>query len=290
VIKLYTERKAVYNCEQIFKSFEGSMRIGIIGGANHWKQWQQSFVEINQETPYGAMADVICAGTVAGHDVFTLQRHGSTYQLPMQDIPWRANVYGMYLQKLDFIIHLTACGSLRKTDNAGDLLLFDQLIDFTKKRPNTLGPPVINKMTCLDFSKPFSEILIQYSAKVLSENNIAHHVGGTMITEEGPKFSSMAETRMYRLWGADFINQTSCPEVYFCRELGLPVLPMGMVTNSIQQDYKISAEDIATNIALNKTVTPKALACLFQALPKVMVLEELDTASYNSEQFDLRNK
>ena len=266
------------------------MRIGIIGGANHWKQWQLPFTEINQETPYGAMADVICAGRYNNHEIFTLQRHGGNYQLLHQDIPWCANVYGMYLQKLDFIIHLTACGSLRQADNVGDLLLFDQLIDFTKNRPNTLGAPAIDKMTCLDFSKPFSEILIRYSAKVLSENNISHHVGGTMITEEGPKFSSMAETKMYRLWGADFINQTSCPEVYFCRELGLPVLPMGMVTNSIQQDYKISAEDIATNIALNKTVTPKALACLFQALPKTLLLEALDTASYKSEQFDLRNK
>jgi 5'-methylthioadenosine phosphorylase len=264
------------------------MRIGIIGGANHWKQWQEPFAEKHQETPYGAMADVICAGTVAGHDIFTLQRHGSSYQLAMQDIPWRANVYGMYLQNLDFIIHLTACGSLRETDKVGDLLLFDQLIDFTKSRPNTLGAPAITRMTCLDFSKPFSETLIQYTAKVLSENNIAHHIGGTMITEEGPKFSSMAETKMYRLWGANFINQTSCPEVYFCRELGLPVLPMGMVTNNIEDDYKISTVDIATNIALNKAVTPQALIYLFHALPKVMALEALDTTPYNSELFDLR--
>jgi 5'-methylthioadenosine phosphorylase len=280
----------MYNKEHL-KPFEVNMRIGIIGGGNHWKQWQQPFTEINQETPYGAMADVICAGHYNNHEIFTLQRHGGNYQLLHQDIPWKANVYGMFLQQLDFIVHLTACGSLRESDTVGDLILFDQIIDFTKHRPSSLGYPAIEQVSYLDFSKPISEELINFAHSVLISHNISHGVSGVMLTEEGPKFSSLAESIMFKHWGADFLNMTSSPEVYFCRELSIPVLAIAMVTNKIQlNDGSISSDEITSNISSFKTRIPTALSLLFEAMPEKFSLKKIQTMPYDSNNFDLRGE
>jgi len=264
------------------------MRIGIIGGACHWKHWNKSFQEISQKTPYGPMADTICAGLYNKHQIFTLQRHGGSYQLTFEEIPWQANVYGMYLQKLDFIIHLTACGSLRKEDNVGDLILFDQIIDFTKCRPVTLGPPALEKPTYYDFSKPISEDLINLAHKIFLSNNVVHRIGGTMLSEEGPKFSSIAESKMYKSWGADFINMTSCPEVSFCRELSIPVLAIAMITNKIQFDTPISSEEISSNLVKYKNTTPSALGILFEHLPEKFNFHKDIITPYHVSDFDLR--
>jgi len=266
------------------------MRIGIMGGACHWTHWGKPYQEIRQETPYGDMADVICAGKYNQHDVFTLQRHGGNYQLLLEEIPWKANAYGMYLQKLDFIIHLTACGSLRETDQTGDLVLFDQLIDFTKRRPTSLGFPALQKVTYLDFSKPISEDLINFSHQVFVQHNITHHVGGTMLSEEGPKYSSMAESKMFIRWGADFLNHTSCPEIYFCRELSIPVLAIAMVSNKIQTTWAILSEEISSNIVKFKNLMPSALGLLLEYLPDQFEAKRLDVTPYNVGNFELRDK
>lgn len=265
------------------------MRIGILGGASFWKFWNKPFQEIRQETPYGNMADLICAGKYNQHDVFTLQRHGKNYEFTLQDIPWQANAYGMFLQKIDFLIHVTACGALSKEYKPGDLVLFDQLIDFTKQRPVSLGLTTLKKVSYLDFSRPISKGLIQVAHDALSKNNIQHYVGGTMLTEEGPRYSTTAESKMYKMLGADFLNHTSCPEVYFFRELTIPVLAITMVTNCIELDgFFIKAEEISTSIVNYKDVMPNAIAAILNYLPDRVDIEEIDSRPYNVMKFDLR--
>ncbi len=264
------------------------MRVGIIGGGCFWKPWDKPFKEIKQCTPYGEMADVICVGRFNQHEVFTLQRHGGNYETLINEIPWCANVYGMFLQRLDFIIHVTASGALREGYKAGDLVLFDQLIDFTRHRPITLGKPAINKATYFDFSKPISETLIQFAHKALENNGIKHHIGGTMLCEDGPKFSSMAESKMYQMLGADFVNQTSCPEVYFCRELALPVLAITMTTNGIELNKPILGKDISDSIVAHKDKMPEAIKVILENLPNELKFEFVDNPPYDVGKFDLR--
>lgn len=259
-----------------------------MGGGPFFKVWDIDYEEISQDTPYGAMSDVICKGVVGPHEVFTLQRHGATYQLEPPNIPWKANAYGMFMQELDFIIHVTACGSLRTDDTSGSIVLFDQIIDWTKQRPLTLGAPIFNRATYLDFSRPISRKLIRIAHDILAAAKISHIVLGTMLSEEGPRFSTVAESKMYRFLGADFVNQTSCPEVYFCRELKMPVLAMAMITNKIDFDGFILADDISSSIVKYKEVTPRAIRTFIENLDQIEIDDKMDTTPYDISKFDLR--
>ncbi len=264
------------------------MKVGIIGGGFYWKHWGIAHKEIRQNTPYGEMSDSICYGLVGNHEAYSLQRHGIAHHIAPHEIPWKANVYGMWLQRPDFIIHVTACGALNDAYLPGDIVLFDQILDFTKNRPVTLGAPALQGVTHLDFSHPLSENLLQYAHELFIKKEVPHWFRGTVVAEEGPRFSSIAELKMYQMLGADIINQTSCPEVYFCRELAIPVLALSLITNKIDLKRPILAHEISENIAKFKAIMPKAIHLLIEALDQSIELENLDTEAYDTSILDIR--
>jgi 5'-methylthioadenosine phosphorylase len=246
------------------------MRIGIIGGGHFWRHWELEFSSLNIETPYGRMSNSVYAGNVCKHEVFTLQRHGKNHELSPHNIPWCANVYGMHSLNLDFLIHVTACGGLTHDYKPGDIVLFDQIIDFTKARPTTLGYPVVEQVTHLSSAEPISIELLNIAHKIFLDCGIEHKQYAVMVTEEGPRFGTNAEINMFRLLGGQLINHTSATEVFLAQEVGLPVLSLGLVTNIVQaretyDDSKTYAT-IPDSINKFKTFIPNAIFCFLQNL------------------------
>jgi 5'-methylthioadenosine phosphorylase len=202
------------------------MRIGIIGGGHYWRAWEADYSLVEVSTPYGSPADAICAGSIAGHEVFTLQRHGPRHELGPTSIPWRANTFALASTGPDLIFHVTACGALTQAYRVGDVALLEQLIDFTRFRPTTMGPPAIREVAHLECAEPFDPELRARVGAHLGDTRVA-----TIVTIEGPRFSTLAESVMFRAWGATLINMTSAPEVFLLAELGLRVIGLGLVTD-----------------------------------------------------------
>lgn len=266
------------------------MKIGILGGGCFWKSWDLPFEQIKVKTPYGKPSDLICKGTIGRHEIFTLQRHGQSYQLPLQEIPWQANVHALYMQNVDFVIQASACGSYRNDTESGDFALLDQVIDFTSQRPLSLGRHALKGVTYPDFSRPITDELINFTHDVFTRNKIKHKVGGTIIVEEGPRYSTLAESKMFKNFGADFVNHVCMPELYLLRERSIPTLAVSMITNRIDLDDggKILAKDITDSITKFKNNMPYALLTLIKNLPDSFSFESISTTPYDVSGFELR--
>ena len=268
------------------------MKIAILGGGNFWRKWSAKYTEHDVVTPYGNPADNICIGQVGNHTLLTLQRHGRTYEHALMDIPWQANAFALGSFNPDMAIQVSACGTYRDDIEPGTLVLFDQIIDWTKNRPTTLGLPVFNKPTFINYARPVSTELTALAHKIFTDTQITHHMNGTLITEEGPRYSSLAESKMFKLLGADFINHSSSPELYFFRELNIPTLAISMVTNKIDLELSgdIEANDISASICKFKDTMPHAIKALINSLPASIPTHIAKTEAYDVTQFDLRNE
>jgi 5'-methylthioadenosine phosphorylase len=190
-------------------------------------------------TPYGDPSSDFLTGKVNGVEVVLVSRHGKNHTITPSQVNNRANIYGIKELECTHIIATTACGSLREQIRPGDLVFPDQFIDFTRFRPVTFfgefnpGEPGHTSMAD-PFDKDLREILIRKS-EALGMN---FHDRGTVITIEGPRFSTRAESQMFRLWGADIINMSTAPEAILANEAGIPYASIAMST-----DYDSWRED-----------------------------------------------
>lgn len=265
------------------------MKIAIIGGPFYWKLWGIEPEKIQIETPYGKPADFLFKGAVGQHEAITLLRHGAQNEFSLSEMPYLANVFAIGTFKPDFVIHVTLCGAFKKTGKVGDLFLFDQLIDWTKSRPYTFGKPLFDKVHHFNFGSPISSELLTFAHQILTKKKIKHHFKGTMLTEEGPRFCTAAEAKMFRILGADALNMTSCPEIYLLRELGLPVLAISLITNIVKKDSCIESEEITANVANFRMVIPSTIKLLIEHLPKNIELTNPKVSMYNIKKFDLHH-
>ena len=168
-----------------------------------------------------------------------LSRHGREHAIPPTQVNNRANIFALKEVGCTHIVTTTACGSLREEIGRGDFIFPDQFIDFTRHRKITFFEEFnegdLKHVPMADpFDSNLREILIN-SAKLLL---LKHHSTGTIITIEGPRFSTRAESRMFRMWGADVINMSIAPEVILANELGIPYATIAMST-----DYDSWKED-----------------------------------------------
>ena len=208
-------------------------KIGIIGGTGlenpeiikHPKTETRS-------TPYGEPSSDFTAGEIDGTEVVILSRHGKDHSIPPTQINNRANIFALKEMGCTHIVATTACGSLREEIDRGDLVILDQFIDFTRHRKVTFFDQFKEgdlKHTVMadPFSKELRELLIS-SAKELELN---FHPRGTVVTIEGPRFSTRAESNMFRAWGADVINMTTAQEAILANEIGIPYASIAMSTD-----------------------------------------------------------
>jgi 5'-methylthioadenosine phosphorylase len=215
-------------------------KVGIIGGSGlENPDIIRSPVEKNADTPFGAPSSPLICGMLDGTEIVILSRHGRYHTIPPSKVNNRANIFALKENGCTHIISTTACGSLREEIDRGDLVIPDQFIDFTRHRQSTFFEEFEpGKMNHTPMADPFDKTLRDLIISTASRIDVPVHKSGTMITIEGPRFSTRAESRMFRIWGADVINMSVAPEVTLANELGIPYAAIAMST-----DYDCWKED-----------------------------------------------
>lgn len=188
--------------------------------------------EIKVKTPYGDASSTFKTGNIEGVEVVLLSRHGRNHSITPSNVNNRANIWAIHELGCTHILATTACGSLREEIKRGDVVVLDQFIDFTRHREVTFYNAFPNgDLKHTPMSDPFNTELRQKLIASASELNLSFHSSGTVITIEGPRFSTRAESKMFQLWGADVINMSSAPECILANELGVPYAAVALSTD-----------------------------------------------------------
>jgi len=209
------------------------MKFGIIGGSG---LENPEIIKTAEEkiisTPYGSPSSSLLCGSVGGHEVVILSRHGRMHTIPPSEVNNRANIYALREIGCTHIIATTACGSLRDEIGRGDLVIPDQFIDFTKHRKSTFFDEFEpGEMKHTPMADPFDVNLRRHIISSAEKTGLRVHEKGTVVTIEGPRFSTRAESRMFRIWGADIINMSIAPEAALANELAIPYAAIAMSTD-----------------------------------------------------------
>ena len=219
-----------------------TVKIGIIGGSGLDDPGILGDAEnISVDTPYGKPSAALSVGKIDGADVVLLARHGKTHQLSPTQVNYRANIYALKDQGVTHVIATTACGSLREEIDRGHFVIVDQFIDFTKHRKITFHDSFENGAVHTPMAEPFDIELRNTLDDAARELGYKTHFGGTVITIEGPRFSTKAESKMFRMWGGDIINMSIAPEAVLANEAKIPYAAVAMAT-----DYDCWKEDEAS--------------------------------------------
>lgn len=215
------------------------IKIGIIGGSgldNPEILHEPQTIEV--ETEYGSPSSSLLAGRIGGIETVILARHGRSHQFSPTEVNNRANISALKTAGVTHIIATTACGSLREEIDRGHLVILDQFIDFTRFRKNTFFDSFASGPRHTAMAHPFAEDLRDKLYKAAQILDISVHPRGCVVTIEGPRFSTVAESKMFRLLGADVINMSIAPEAMLANEAGIPYAAVAMST-----DYDCWKED-----------------------------------------------
>jgi len=251
--------------------------IGIIGGSG--LEDPQIFTqawEVVVETRYGLPSSPLRRGRLAGREVVLLARHGRQHTIPPSQVNNRANLLALQEQGCTHILASAACGSLRPEIGPGDLVIPGQFIDFTRHRALTFYEefaPGIENARHAALADPFAAELRQLLIAAGRRQQLPLHEQGTILTIEGPRFSTRAESRMFRLWGADLVNMTISPEAILAGELGLPYAVIAMVT-----DYDSWKEDepplrVPELVAVFRGNIARLTGLMLAVLPQIAAVE-----------------
>ncbi len=208
------------------------MKVGIIGGSGlEDPDLLEHAEELKVGTPWGPPASTITTGTIDGVDVAILSRHGRNHEHSPTTVPNRANIWALQETDCTHILATTACGSLREEIDRGHFVAVDQMIDFTKHRRSSFHEDFSDGPVHAPMADPFDAELRAGLVGAARGLDIPIHERGTVITIEGPRFSTRAESEMFRAWGADVINMTTAPEVALANEVGIPYAAVAMSTD-----------------------------------------------------------
>ena len=206
------------------------IKVGIIGGSGlEDPAFINDYSSEIVETPYGSPSSNLVLGKIAETSVVILSRHGKGHSINPTNVNYRANIWALKEQGCSHVLATTACGSLNEEIAPGDFVFPDQFIDRTSKRPTTYydGSEVQHVPMGTPFCGQISTLLQDQAGRL----GLTFHPTGTVVTIEGPRFSSKAESIMFRSWGCDIINMSTVPEVVLARELGLCYQSIAMSTD-----------------------------------------------------------
>jgi 5'-methylthioadenosine phosphorylase len=208
------------------------VKVGIIGGSGlDDPQILQNVREVMADTPYGSPSSPLTCGRLNGVDVVMLARPGRKHQFSPSPVNYRANIQALKDIGVTHIVATTACGSLRQEIGRGDFVILDQFIDQTRHRITTFFDNFEQGPRHTSMAEPFDGLLRSALLETAQELNLKVHARGTVVTIEGPRFSSRAESQMYRLFGADVINMSIAPEAILANEIGIPYAAVAMSTD-----------------------------------------------------------
>ncbi|MDB5764962.1 MAG: 5-methylthioadenosine phosphorylase [Herminiimonas sp.] len=209
------------------------IRFGIIGGSGLYKmEGLQDVREIDIATPFGPPSDAIAAGTLDGVRVAFLARHGRSHSFLPGEIPFRANIWALKTLGVDYLLSVSAVGSLKEELAPRHMVLPDQFIDMTRQRAGTFFGE--GAVAHIGFSHPVCGGLSDALARAFADCDLPGammHRGGTYVCIEGPAFSTYAESRLYRSWDASVIGMTNMPEARLAREAEIAYATLALVTD-----------------------------------------------------------
>ncbi|RME04365.1 MAG: S-methyl-5'-thioadenosine phosphorylase [Planctomycetota bacterium] len=220
--------------------------IGVIGGSGIYRlEGLEGRREIHLETPFGKPSDVFVEGWVGQRRCVFLARHGRYHSILPHEINYRANIWGMKKLGVEFLISVSAVGSMREEICPGDLVFPDQLFDRTRQRPSSFfGEGVVAHVS---FGDPFCMDLLELLYRKALELGYRSHRGGTYLCIEGPQFSTKAESRIYRQWGVDVIGMTNLQEAKLAREAEICMATVALVTDYDcwhQEEGEVNVESV----------------------------------------------
>ena len=224
--------------------------IGIIGGTGlENSNILLNPVRVKVTTIYGDPSSDILKGEINGKQVAIISRHGSEHTITPTHVNNRANIFALKELGCDCIIATTACGSLQEHIKPSDFVLVDQFIDFTKHRQTTFFDSFEpGEMQHCPMAEPYSVKLRNVILQAANDLDIKIHPSGTVVTIEGPRFSTKAESNMFRLWGADLINMSTAPETILANEIGIPYAAIAISTD--YDCWKDDEEPVSMDIVL----------------------------------------
>ena len=245
-------------------------RFAVIGGSGFYEMDGITNIErVTIDTPFGATSDAIVIGTLEGVRTAFLPRHGVGHRILPGELPQRANIWALATLGVEFVLSVSAVGSLKEEVAPLHMVVPDQIIDRTRgARPSTFfGRGIVAHIA---FDTPFCPQLSGALFDAASAAGVTSHRGGTLVVIEGPAFSTRAESNLYRSWGADVIGMTTLPEAKLAREAGICYAMLACVT-----DYDtwhdgheaVSVEMIVGNLRRNVANARKIAATVARALP-----------------------
>ncbi len=245
-------------------------KIGVIGGSGLYRMEGMTEVEeITVSTPFGDPSDVITIGNVNGIAMAFLPRHGRGHRLSPTEIPARANIWALKSLGVEWLISVSAVGSLREDIAPRDLVVPDQLFDRTKSRVNSFfeGGIVVHCTFAEPFCPALSQLLLE-SAQGLGDVKV--HAGGTYVCMEGPLFSTKAESNVYRHLGMDIIGMTALPEAKLAREAEMCYATIACATDYDcwhETEESVTVEMVIGNLSANVANAQRILRDVAQLIP-----------------------
>ena len=204
--------------------------LAIIGGSGLYEMpGLQDPREYNINTPFGKTSAPIVVGTLEGEQVGFLARHGIGHHITPSEVPYRANIYALKSLGVERIISISACGSLQEQFAPGHIVIPDQVYDNTHKRACSFFEEGL--VAHVSVADPFCRDLSDQLESAVRLAGAVAHRGGSLITIEGPRFSTKAESKTYRSWGMSIIGMTASPEVFLAREAEICYATMAHVTD-----------------------------------------------------------
>jgi 5'-methylthioadenosine phosphorylase len=251
---------------------DNPIKIGIIGGSGLYQMaGLEDQSEVTITTPFGDPSDTFLTGTLEGTRVVFLPRHGKGHRLIPSEVPYRANIYAFKTLGVERIISVSACGSLREDYAPGHIAIPDQLYDNTKglRERSFFGNGIVAHV---GVAKPFcADLGVQLSNAVEKAGGIVHPEGA-FITIEGPRFSTKAESSVYRSWGMSLIGMTTSPEAFLAREAEICYATMAHITDYDvwhESEEGVSVERIIAVLKANLTLAQEAVRHIVKSLPTI---------------------
>jgi len=244
-------------------------RLGIIGGTGLTNfNGLEDLRVIEIDTPYGKPSSPVYLGTLSGARVAFLARHGAGHTIMPTEVNNRANIFALKSIGVRRLLSISACGSLREDYAPGHVVLPDQVVDFTRERARTFfGNGMVAHIST---AEPFCPELTELVYDSVAQTGAAVHKGGTAITIEGPRFSTKAESHLFRSWGMSVIGMTTCPEIFLAREAQMCYVAIAHVTDFDvwhTAEESVNVEMIVQILNRNITTIQESIQIVAQNLP-----------------------
>lgn len=250
--------------------------IGIIGGTGVYDQENfEDIKEIKVFTPFGETSDLVSVGQYKNIRVAFIPRHGRNHTIPPHKVNYRANIWALKKLGVKRVIVSSAVGSLREDYKPGDFVIPDQFIDRTKKRLDTFYE---GGQTChISTADPFCSQLRLFFIDLAQQLELNVKARGTYVCIEGPRFSTRAESKLFRLWKADIIGMTIYPECVLAREVELCYVAISMVTDyDVWAEKPVSTKEVVKIMAKSNENFKKLI---LEALPQIPKTKNCECSS-----------